>query len=585
MLLRALPLLAALVALGLPASVGAQRTVVIRAPSVDFSLACTPALGGQTFSFSVDSVAGSDGWYREARASLRDPANFSATGTVRITFEFGPPFDSFSPDGLDGADLLVLNPFSPRPQDFDLSVFEAYARGGVGFVSFQNAAATFFAESAETCVGDNSATFPAAVAPILAGPFGDVASPYFTGFNCRFSMLDPLAFVVSSNDAGPNAIAIDLAGRYPGAGRAVSFGDEEHFASLVVPGCGARGLTRGGNNDVLLRNVFAWVGATAHDPIPSAVEGMGDLDGDGRTDAFDGDTDGDGVLDVYEAGDADPATAPIDTDGDTVPDYRDADTDGDGIDDLLEAGSGPVAPPVDTDADGLADLRDLDADGDGVADAIEGFRDLDLDGDPAFRDRDDDGDGAEDGDDVCRTVADPAQRDGDDDRVGDACDNCPEIANADQADADGDGTGDACEPLPDAGPPDGGPFDAGLEDAGAFDAGTADVGTADVGTADVGTADAGTADAGLRDTGGFDTGPLDAAPLDAARDAHAASGSDGGPGSAPSAGGCGCRAARSTDAATLPVGLGLFVLLLARRRRAAATRVLARKPRRMPLTR
>jgi MYXO-CTERM domain-containing protein len=533
--------------LGLAGAAQAQRRVVIRAPSVGFSLACPAALGGQTFSFSVDSEAGADGWYREARASLQDPANFSATGTVPITFEFGPPYDSFNPDALDGADLLVLNPFSPRPQDADLSVFGVYARGGVGFVSFQNAAATFFAASAESCVSDNSATFAtAAGVPALTGPFGLVASPYFTGFNCVFTRLDPLAVVLSNNDGGPNAVAIDLAPRHPGAGRAVSFGDEEQFASLVVPGCGSRGLTRGGNNDVLLRNVFAWVAETAHDPIPSSVEGSGDLDGDGRTDEFDGDTDGDGTLDVFEAGDADPATPPIDTDADGTPDYRDRDSDGDGIEDGLEGATALLAEPVDTDADTVPDLRDTDSDGDGVPDATEGRTDPDLDGMVSFRDRDSDDDGVTDGMDVCRIVADAMQRDEDGDGVGDVCDNCPAAANADQADADGDRTGDACEPLPDAG------TDAGPGDV---DAGSADAGAPDAGT-DAGGVDAGS-DAGDGDAGGA-TEDAGATRRDAGRTFPAPDAS----------GGCGCRV--GGDDAPAPLAallLGLLGLAVRRRRR------------------
>ena len=90
------------------------RRVVIRAPSRSLSLACSAALGGHTFSFNEDA------WYTQARASLRDPANFGPTGTVRIEFVFGPPFDALRPEVLDGADLLVLNPYSPMPQTEEL---------------------------------------------------------------------------------------------------------------------------------------------------------------------------------------------------------------------------------------------------------------------------------------------------------------------------------------------------------------------------------------------------------------------------------------------------------------------------------
>jgi hypothetical protein len=58
--------------------------------------------------------------------------------------------------------------------------------------------------------------------------------------------------------------------------------------------------------------------------------------------------------------------------------------------------------------------------------------------------RDRDQDGVIDDEDICLTVADPAQRDTDLDGVGDACDVCPALADPDQRDGNGDGIGDAC---------------------------------------------------------------------------------------------------------------------------------------------
>jgi MYXO-CTERM domain-containing protein len=42
-----------------------------------------------------------------------------------------------------------------------------------------------------------------------------------------------------------------------------------------------------GANETLFLNTLAWVEATAHDPIPDAVEGTGDSDGDGKPDYLD----------------------------------------------------------------------------------------------------------------------------------------------------------------------------------------------------------------------------------------------------------------------------------------------------------
>lgn len=501
-------------------AVAQTRRVVIRAPSRSLSLACSAMLGGQTFSFNEDQ------WYAQARASLRDPMNFGPAGTVRIEFVFGPPFNELRPEVLDGADLLVLNPYSPMPQVEELRAFGAYTRQGVGFVSFQNAAATFFAGSG-ACVGENAVTLaPTAGNPVLGGPFGTV-TPYFTGYNCAFVSPDPAARVLSSNSRGPNAMMIDLAMMIPLAGRAVSFGDEEHFGSLNIPGCGSAGLSRGNNNDVLLRNVFAWVGETAHDPIPSSVEGSGDLDGDGVTDDLDGDTDNDGILDGFEAGDLDPATPPIDSDMDGTPDYRDTDSDGDGVSDTAEHGGDIYSPLVDTDRDGAPDARDTDSDNDGLPDAREGVGDADMDGTPDIRDRDADNDGTPDGMDLCPLVSDPEQADSDRDRVGNACDNCPTVSNPDQLDRNNNRVGDACEPG------DGGAADAG--DA-SSDSGT----SADV-VNDAPSADASSADSGLRMDAGV-------AP--------------------PMTSGCGCTTAGGSNNASRAMGL-LFVALaaIARRRR------------------
>jgi MYXO-CTERM domain-containing protein len=517
----ALALVSLSLSLASPEALAQTRRVVIRAPSRTLSLACTPALGGQTFSFNEDA------WYTAARASLRDPANFGPAGTVRIEFVFGPPFNELRPEVLDGADLLVLNPYSPMPQVEELRAFGAYARQGVGFVSFQNAAATFFAGSGP-CVGENQATLgPVAANPVLQGPFGAVASPYFTGYNCAFVMLDPMARVLSNNSRGANGIMIDLAASTPLAGRAVSFGDEEHFGSLNISGCGAGGLARGNNNDTLLRNVFAWVGETAHDPIPSSVEGAMDTDRDGITDDLDGDTDDDGILDGFEAGDLDPATPPIDTDRDGTPDYKDTDSDGDGLADTFEHGGSIYDPLVDTDSDGVPDARDLDSDNDGLPDARESVGDTNNNGVPNVRDRDSDSDGVIDGMDVCPTAEDTEQQDRDRDGVGDRCDNCPAIANNDQRDSNGNGVGDLCEPS-----------DAGVDASANADSAVID-------------ASAPVADA------------RPAPDAEASRDAAADAGA-----SPPAAAGCGCRTSARTPSSALAVlSLVTIAAALATRRR------------------
>ncbi|MBW2701623.1 MAG: hypothetical protein JRF33_12475 [Deltaproteobacteria bacterium] len=97
--------------------------------------------------------------------------------------------------------------------------------------------------------------------------------------------------------------------------------------------------------------------------------------------------------------------------------------------------------------------------------------------------------------------------------------------------------------MEDAGTDDAGTDDAGIEDAGIEDAGTDDAGIEDAGTEDAGEEDAGTDDAGLDDAGTEDAGE---------EEQHTIVGE-----------GCGCTATSGSG----PIWLGMFLLLLALRRR------------------
>ncbi|MBE2251117.1 MAG: thrombospondin type 3 repeat-containing protein [Myxococcus sp.] len=238
-----------------------------------------------------------------------------------------------------------------------------------------------------------------------------------------------------------------------------------------------------------------------NDTIRDVEDGYQDTDGDGTPNYLDTDSDGDGIGDAIEAGDASPATVPVDSDRDGTPDFLDLDSDADFVRDADEAGAGTapldtdrdgvldfrdtdsdgdtvrdadeagdadlMTPPIDTDLDGVPDVRDSDSDGDGFSDALEAGRldpglppvDTDMDGVPDLRDTDSDADTVADRTDNCRLVANPDQRDTNGDGVGDACsadvdgdgvgnaaDNCPTVPNFDQRDTDADGVGDSCDP-------------------------------------------------------------------------------------------------------------------------------------------
>ncbi len=128
------------------------------------------------------------------------------------------------------------------------------------------------------------------------------------------------------------------------------------------------------------------------------VDGADDIDGDGIGNFADLDDDGDGLLDTLEIGPS--PQSPLDSDGDGTPDFQDTDSDndtildahelvadpdmdnlpayvdtdsdGDCIPDSIEAGDAdPATPPVDTDSDNRADFLDLDSDNDGLTDGAE----------------------------------------------------------------------------------------------------------------------------------------------------------------------------------------------------------------------
>ena len=173
----------------------------------------------------------------------------------------------------------------------------------------------------------------------------------------------------------------------------------------------------------------------------------GDTDDDGINNTLDRDDDNDGVADAEDAFQLDPAEW--------------ADADGDGVGDNADAFPTDWREQVDTDGDGVGDNADEDDDGDGVPDA-EDDRPLDTDDDGTDNadDPDDDNDGVNDEDDdlpldPAETVdtdgdgiGDNADRDDDNDGVPDAEDDLP-LDPAETVDSDGDGTGDNADAFPD----------------------------------------------------------------------------------------------------------------------------------------
>ena len=391
------------------------KTLKLRAPSKTLSLDCSGTAASWSFHDGV--------WYQRGRELVKDTTKFGASGTVNVDFVFNPPFDSFDPAELDGADILLLNPVKILVDREKFMPFRTYAMGGVGFISFQNEGVTFMADKSD-CAGENIANVTSAgsATPVMNGPFGQVGASFGTGWNCSFKNFETGVVQLATNSKGPNSLLLDLGTSSPGSARAVSFGDEEHFGGpYTESGCGSSFLAQAANEKLFL-NTLAWVAETAHDPISDSVEGTGDKDQDGIPDYLDGDNDNDNILDLFEAGDKDPTTPPVDTDKDGTPDYNDDDSDGDSIKDSIESAGDKLKPPLDTDSDGKPDFQDTDSDDDTVLD----------------------------GTDNCRTVKNTDQTDTDKDGAGDACDGTPGNPDSGVGGSAGSGGG-----FPDASPIDG----------------------------------------------------------------------------------------------------------------------------------
>ncbi len=123
-----------------------------------------------------------------------------------------------------------------------------------------------------------------------------------------------------------------------------------------------------------------------------------------------------------------------------------ADVDGNGKGDFVIGAPGRDAVSLGDDS-GLAyvvtQCGTSDVDGDGVLDCNDNCVTR-----ANASQSDGDGDGVGDACDGCPSITDPSQADGDRDGVPDACDDCPAVVNADQRDADHDGVGDACDTNP-----------------------------------------------------------------------------------------------------------------------------------------
>ena len=128
---------------------------------------------------------------------------------------------------------------------------------------------------------------------------------------------------------------------------------------VVIAGCGDGADEPRGGTDAPVDGGVSPGQDSDGDTILDRDEGSGDTDSDGELDRNDQDSDNDTLSDADEAGDSDPATAPVDSDGDGVPDFQDPDSDNDGLGDRDEVNTHNTDP------------RAADSDGDGVTDLVE----------------------------------------------------------------------------------------------------------------------------------------------------------------------------------------------------------------------
>ncbi len=238
------------------------------------SLRSDRVAAGSLFEFATGTA------YVYARAELADPSNFVPSGVVDQGFELLPAVFDITGSSLADVDIfwaaLLLNtvPLSSVEQQMLLDFVEAgralvvIADVGPNFSTGPNSvAAPFGVRWDDTSFIDAEPTITDASHPIIAGPFGTVAS-IANASEGSIEDLGAHALEIASNLNGSSIAHVPPAALGPGSGPVVFFSDVNEFTSNDA--AGGPGFDRG-NNRVLFKNLFAFLSGVCAEPLPTPL--------------------------------------------------------------------------------------------------------------------------------------------------------------------------------------------------------------------------------------------------------------------------------------------------------------------------
>ncbi len=170
------------------------------------------------------------------RSWLSDPRRFGGAGKFDRPVSILPPVSSLSAAALSGADVVVLTGIAGSLTECERARLASFVEQGGGVLAFFDTAAdeleSVVGAEAGPSAGSATLTPAGTTGSVLAGPFGNVDSPVFTGSHRVFAFLGlngtPLLL-----DNGRSTAAVFTSG----TGKAIILNDEDWASNIVAADC------------------------------------------------------------------------------------------------------------------------------------------------------------------------------------------------------------------------------------------------------------------------------------------------------------------------------------------------------------
>jgi hypothetical protein len=183
----------------------------------------------------VDLAFGDSPAFAADRLWLADPALFGGAGKLDRPVSLLPAVASITPGALAGADVVLLTGLTSDLSTCERSLLTQFIHQGGGVLALYDDAAQTLGPIVGAIAGGSALTTsfePAPGSPVLAGPFGSVATS-IPGGTCRvFDSLGSSGVPLLTSDGQPVAATFTL-----DLGRAIIFNDSEWAAGESVVGC------------------------------------------------------------------------------------------------------------------------------------------------------------------------------------------------------------------------------------------------------------------------------------------------------------------------------------------------------------